>query len=249
MDDLVAMLLEALRSEKWNGVYNAVAPQAVTNREFTRELARALHRPALAPVPAIALKAALGEMAQVLLESQRVAPARLIAEGYSFRFPDLPSAFKNLFPGGDRVLEAKQWVPRPLEEVFPFFSEAKNLEELTPAFLNFRIQSISTPGIECGTRIRYQLRIRGVPATWVTHISDWSPPHSFVDEQESGPYSKWHHTHGFEPVAGGTLLTDRVVYRLPVGYLGDLAAGALVKRDVMQIFQYRKQKILERFAY
>jgi uncharacterized protein (TIGR01777 family) len=248
VDDVVSLFMEALRTPTWKGVYNAVAPHPVRNREFTRILAHALHRPALAPVPSLALRVAVGEMAQVLLESQRVEADRLMAAGYAFRFTTLEQALADLFPNGDRVLEASQWVPRPIEQVFPFFSEAKNLEQITPEFLNFNIVDVSTPQIELGTRIRYKLKIRGVPAGWLTHISAWSPPHRFVDEQEKGPYAKWHHTHSFEPMAGGTLLKDRVLFRLPVGFLGDVVAGALVKNDVSKIFQFRRQKITELFG-
>jgi uncharacterized protein (TIGR01777 family) len=78
------------------GVWNGVAPVAVTNREFTKELAQALHRPALLPVPALALKIAFGEMSEVLLESQHVAPRAAQAAGFRFRFPQLGPALADL---------------------------------------------------------------------------------------------------------------------------------------------------------
>jgi uncharacterized protein (TIGR01777 family) len=78
------------------GVFNGVAPFPVTNREFTRELARALGRPAILPIPAFALKLLFGEMAQVLLESQRVAPRAAEAAGFRFRFPQLAPALADL---------------------------------------------------------------------------------------------------------------------------------------------------------
>jgi NAD dependent epimerase/dehydratase family enzyme len=73
-----------------------VAPFPVTNREFTRELARGLGRPAILPIPAFALKLLFGEMAQVLLESQRVAPRAVEAAGFRFRFPQLAPALADL---------------------------------------------------------------------------------------------------------------------------------------------------------
>jgi uncharacterized protein (TIGR01777 family) len=78
------------------GVWNGVAPVPVTNREFTKELAHALHRPALFPMPGLALKAMFGEMSEVLLGSQRVAPRAAQAAGFRFRFPQLGPALADL---------------------------------------------------------------------------------------------------------------------------------------------------------
>lgn len=90
MQDVVGLVLRALEEETMSGVYNAVAPQPGRNREFTRALGRAVHRPALLPVPPLALRLVYKEMAdEALLVSQRVIPQRLEQEGYTFRVPDL----------------------------------------------------------------------------------------------------------------------------------------------------------------
>ncbi|MGZ3711131.1 MAG: SRPBCC family protein, partial [Bdellovibrionota bacterium] len=78
---------------------------------------------------------------------------------------------------------------------------------------------------------------------WRTRIEKWCPEESFVDRQLKGPYKDWHHTHEFKEVRGGTLMTDRVVYQLPFGILGDIAHFLLVKRDVKTIFAYRKSVV------
>jgi hypothetical protein len=94
VDDLVAMILAAVRDENWSGAINAVAPNAVTNAELTRELARAVRRPALLPAPAFAVRAALGEMAGELLGSRRVIPARATELGFRFRIDSLERALE-----------------------------------------------------------------------------------------------------------------------------------------------------------
>jgi uncharacterized protein (TIGR01777 family) len=97
LDDLVGVVLHALRSGELCGPVNAVAPVPVTNREFTEALGKVLSRPTLLPVPAFALRLALGEMADaLLLASARVAPRRLEETGYRFRFPELPAALRHL---------------------------------------------------------------------------------------------------------------------------------------------------------
>jgi hypothetical protein len=95
-DDLVELIRFAVEEPVLAGAVNAVAPAPVTNAEFTRRLAAALHRPALFPVPAVALRALFGEMASVVLDSQRVAPAAAQAAGFAFRYPELGSALRHL---------------------------------------------------------------------------------------------------------------------------------------------------------
>lgn len=146
-------------------------------------------------------------------------------------------------PAEPFVIRAEQFVPRPLEEVFDFFSRAENLEQLTPPFLNFRILSVQPNPVRQGTLIRYRLRWRVFPIYWTTRIEAWEPPHRFIDLQLKGPYSLWHHTHTFEAVEGGTMIRDEVRYRLPLGWLGRLAHALQVKRDVAGIFAYRRQAV------
>ncbi|HMS62158.1 MAG TPA: TIGR01777 family oxidoreductase [Solirubrobacteraceae bacterium] len=92
VDDVVGMYLAALDDPSWSGPVNATAPQPVTNREFSKALGRALHRPAVAPVPAFALRMLYGDMAEIVTEGQRAVPARAQELGYDFRHPDLDAA-------------------------------------------------------------------------------------------------------------------------------------------------------------
>jgi ligand-binding SRPBCC domain-containing protein len=140
---------------------------------------------------------------------------------------------------GERVFSTEQVLPLPRDRVFAFFAEPGNLEAITPPWLRFRILDRTTPGIERGTELTYRLRIHGLPVTWRSRIEEWEPGERFVDVQLRGPYAAWHHTHTFEDRDGGTLLRDRVVYRLPLGRLGHWLAGRLVASDVRAIFAYR----------
>jgi ligand-binding SRPBCC domain-containing protein len=132
--------------------------------------------------------------------------------------------------------------------VFPFFADAHNLERITPPFLKFRILGVSTPTLQTGSRIDYQLSLHGVPVRWQSLIEDWEPNRAFVDTQTRGPYQRWHHTHEFEPYQGGTVIRDRVHYELPLGALGELVAGRFVAKDVGTIFAFRRAKIREIFG-
>lgn len=146
------------------------------------------------------------------------------------------------------TLRREQWIPRPIEEVFGFFADARNLEEITPPWLGFRILAMDSGPISEGTEIRYRLRLHGIPIHWRTEIRQWKAPHLFVDVQRSGPYELWHHTHRFEAHEGGTKMFDVVRYRLPFGVLGRLVHTLKVRGDVGRIFDYRRQRVHELFA-
>jgi uncharacterized protein (TIGR01777 family) len=248
LDDLVALLRFAMESPQISGPINAVAPEPVTNATFAAALGRALHRPASLPVPAAALRLVLGEMSSVLLASQRVRPRSAERLGFTFRHLTLRSALEELCaePGHELVLE--QRIDRRPEQVFPFFADPTNLEKITPDFLRFRVLRSTTREIGDGTLIDYALHLHGLPLRWQSRIETWKPDRVFVDVQTRGPYALWHHTHEFEPDGSGTVIRDRVRYRLPFGALGDLVAGWMVRRDLQAVFDFRRQRIEELVA-
>ena len=94
VEDVVGLYVAALHDERWEGAVNASAPEPVTNREFSAALGRALHRPAILPVPALALRALYGEMADIVTEGQRAIPARALALGFEFRHTDVDEALR-----------------------------------------------------------------------------------------------------------------------------------------------------------
>ena len=96
MQDLLAMIEWAITNDNASGIYNGTAPNPATNRDLSRALGRVLHRPAFMPAPSFALRIALGEAAGLLVEGQHVTPERPLAEGFTFRFPEIEPAFRDL---------------------------------------------------------------------------------------------------------------------------------------------------------
>jgi ligand-binding SRPBCC domain-containing protein len=137
------------------------------------------------------------------------------------------------------------WLPRPIHEIFEFFSNAQNLEQLTPSSLQFHILTPTPIQIQQGTEIEYRLKIRGIPIRWRSKIAVWDPPHRFVDEQLRGPYRQWIHEHRFTEHAGGTTCEDTVKYA-PIG--GAIINKLFVSREVQQIFAYRTQRLQALFS-
>jgi len=142
------------------------------------------------------------------------------------------------------TLETEQWLPREPEELFRFFADATNLEQLTPPWLHFHITRL--PGeMRKGARIEYRLRLHGIPLRWHSEITDWAPPLRFADTQIRGPYRSWIHEHCFERRDGGTRMRDRVRY--------EVTGGALVRKfivapDLARIFQFRKDRLTSFFG-
>jgi uncharacterized protein (TIGR01777 family) len=95
LDDLVGIYLAAIDHPTFNGAINASAPEPATNKEFAKALGHAVHRPAMAPVPAMAIKLMYGEMAQIVLKGVRMVPGRAAELGYEFQHPDLDEALRD----------------------------------------------------------------------------------------------------------------------------------------------------------
>ncbi len=143
------------------------------------------------------------------------------------------------------TLERTQVVPRTVDETVAFFAAPANLEALTPPWLRFRIVSAPVE-LEAGSRLRYRLRLFGVPIRWLTEITAWHPPRGFTDLQLAGPYPLWEHSHRFTAVEGGTEVYDVVRYRVPGGPLAPLVDRLLVARWLRDIFDYRRDRLTER---
>lgn len=250
IDDLVQVFLDAIAG-KISGVINGTAPNPVTNAEMTKALAKALHVVGMPPVPSLGLKLLYGELSQVLLEGQKVVPQILNESGFKFQYPRVESALEALrgdLGPGEQTLVTEVWLKSPRSEVFQFFCDERNLEKITPPEMLFKVLSRSTDQIQKGTLIDYDLRIRGVPVRWRTLIAEFVMNSHFVDEQLKGPYTKWRHLHTFEDLAGGTLMRDVVVYKVPMGLLGRWAASPLVDHDVREIFKFRSGAIRQFFG-
>lgn len=142
------------------------------------------------------------------------------------------------------ILERRQVIDRNRHETFAFFSDAFNLERITPRFLRFRILTPPPIRMQAGTIIEYELALFGARFHWQTLIEKWTPEESFVDVQLKGPYSLWRHTHTYEAIEGNrTLARDRVEYAVPFGLFGRIAHALFVKQALKKIFDYRAESI------
>ena len=144
----------------------------------------------------------------------------------------------------DHELHTTLELPLPRDDVFAFFAAAANLQRITPPELRFEILTPLPLEMRRGTLLEYRLGLFGFPFGWRTRIAAWDPPHGFIDVQLEGPYSAWEHTHVFAVTETGTLIDDRVRYRLPLSPLGD-AAHPLVRRQLARIFSYRQGAVRE----
>ncbi|MBA2302129.1 MAG: SRPBCC family protein [Acidobacteria bacterium] len=162
----------------------------------------------------------------------------------------LLNTFADALATGDRpnqgiqVIHEETLVPASLEETFAFFSDAANLERLTPTWLNFRIRSTTPLTMRAGLEIDYVIGLRGFPIPWKTRIDVWEPGVRFVDRQVNGPYLWWHHEHRFEEAIDGTRVIDHVEFVPRLRWI----TGGFVRRDVEKIFQHRGVTLRQIFA-
>src|SRR5829696_1631863 len=147
-------------------------------------------------------------------------------------------------------LYSKQNIPKSLEEVWGFFSDANNLLNVTPPHLNLKVTNkVYGDTVYAGQVMTYIVKpLLGIPLSWMTEIRHVEPLKYFVDEQRKGPYKLWHHQHHFKSIEGGVEMIDIVHYRLPFGPIGNIANGLIVKKELEKIFSYRYQKIVELFG-
>jgi len=139
-------------------------------------------------------------------------------------------------------------IAKPIDEVFTFFSDAHNLEKITPAQLNFRILTPGPIEMRKGTLIKYRLSLFMIPFSWLTEISEWDPPHRFADTQLKGPYKQWIHVHSFKSEGSETVMSDHVQYQLPNLPFSENVHRWFVRNQVEQIFTYREQVIQRIFS-
>jgi ligand-binding SRPBCC domain-containing protein len=135
-------------------------------------------------------------------------------------------------------------VSAPLSETFAFFADAANLQRITPPWLHFSILTPMPVQMRIGLEIAYRLSLYGLPMPWRSRIDVYQPGVCFVDRQIVGPYRWWRHEHRFEAVPDGTRVIDRVDYAPRVGWL----SGAVVRRDLGRIFDYRHDALRRIFS-
>ena len=144
----------------------------------------------------------------------------------------------------DHVLEARVWLGRPRPGVFAFFADPANLARITPPSLGVRLLTPAA-AMTAGAVLDYRVRWLGVPLRWRAFVREYDPPFRFLDVQLLGPYARWEHRHRFLEEDGGTVVEDRVVYRLPLGPLGRALHAAVVGRQLRAAWAYRRRRLGE----
>ena len=144
----------------------------------------------------------------------------------------------------DHVLQTRVWIGRSRPDVFAFFADPANLERLTPPACRLRLLT-ATDGMTAGAVLDYQLRWLGIPLRWRAYVREFDPPFRFLDVQLTGPCVRWEHRHRFLEEEGGTLVEDRVVYRLPLGPVGRLLHAVVVGWQLRAAWAYRARRLAE----
>lgn len=147
------------------------------------------------------------------------------------------------------TLHKKQNLPISKETAWDFLSDPKNLKTITPDYMGFHILSGADRPMFSGQIIQYIVTpVLGIKTKWVTEITHVREGEYFVDEQRFGPYALWHHKHFIKDIDGGVEMEDIIDYKIPFGFIGQLAHPILVKPKLEEIFSYRKEKLESLFG-
>lgn len=146
-------------------------------------------------------------------------------------------------------LHSKQALPITKDKAWDFLSDPTNLKVITPEHMGFHILSGTDRPMFSGQIIQYKVSpFPGYTTKWVTEITHVNEGNYFVDEQRFGPYALWHHKHFIKEIEGGVEMEDIIDYKIPFGIIGQLAHPLIVKKQLLQIFKYREQKLKELFG-
>jgi ligand-binding SRPBCC domain-containing protein len=163
----------------------------------------------------------------------------------------LPESFNLVFESiqaDTYKLRASQNIQLPRKQVFTFFQDPRNLPEITPDWLHFRMLDYDA-GAEVFEGAEYDYTIKWLPWLWRTgwrsRIIHYTPPETFTDIQLKGPYRSWEHLHLFKEIPEGTRIDDIVTYRLPLGFIGEIVHLAMIRDQLEDIFSYRAIRINE----
>lgn len=149
------------------------------------------------------------------------------------------------------IIRTEQKLPITLDAAWDFISSPFNLEVITPQDMKFDVTNgvLKTDKMYAGQLICYKLTpLLNIKMEWVTEITHVKDHSYFIDEQRFGPYAFWHHQHFLEPIEGGVIMRDIVHYKLPLGFLGNIAHWLFVKNKLKGIFDFRFQKMEELFG-
>ena len=147
------------------------------------------------------------------------------------------------------VLDESQNLPISLDKAWSFFSDPRNLAEITPSSLGLRITSEPGDKMYAGMIITYLVSpVLGIPISWITEITHVDEPHLFIDEQRFGPYRFWHHQHQFHQIEGGVEIRDIVHYSPFIGPFDVIVNELVAKKKLREIFSYRRNYLERRFG-
>jgi hypothetical protein len=145
----------------------------------------------------------------------------------------------------DHILEQRLRIDRARPEVFACFADPRQASQFLPRWVRVILVNEGEPAMGAGAVLDYRVTVLGVSCAWRAFVREFDPPFRFLDVQLRGPFARWEHRHRFLAVGGGTLMEDRLVYRLPLGLAGRAAHAALLGRLMTAAWRFRTRRIGE----
>ncbi len=146
-------------------------------------------------------------------------------------------------------LHSRQYLPISQKVAWDFLANPNNLKLITPTAMGFEILSGTDKAMFSGQIIQYNVTpLPGYSTRWVSEITQVNEGNYFVDEQRFGPYALWHHKHFIHETKNGVEIEDIIDYKIPFGIFGRIAHALFIKKQLITIFKYREDKLIELFG-
>lgn len=250
LEDVVRFLVYALENEEISGTYNLVGPNNTNQQDFHQQLCKYTRSFSWMKIPSLAASLILGKRASMLTENCLVTSSKISKTNFKFKFNNTQTMLEDLF--SHRIHKNKHFFGSCIylninqEEMWDFMSNEKNLEQITPSWLNFKVLHKTHEHLQKGSIITYKLSLKGIPISWQSLISDWKENKFFADTQIKGPYGLWYHQHLFVPLQNGMLMYDYIDYDVPLWPFGEIGLW-MIKKDLKKIFNFRSKILTQKF--
>lgn len=249
--DFLSFISHAIADQSYRGVYNVCSPEPTDYSIAHQELKKYYPSGINLPVPIFVVRMAMGVQANLVLQSSRVVPKRLLDRGFVFRFASFDKALKDLLSYKINNLTVSYhqfFLPVPRKDAYKKLAKISNWVHLYPKNLGLSVTSASSPTVREGAEVGYSLRYLGVAMNWKEKVFNCDPGHAFQVVQLYGPFTVYEISRTFTEIGGGTLYDVRQRYQMPYGPILNYLANKTIKKTHEEVKTYQQQLFREWFG-
>lgn len=242
--DFLSFISHAIADQSFRGVYNVCSPEPTDYSIAHRELKKYYPTGMNIPIPIFVVRLALGVQANLVLQSSRILPKRLLGRGFVFKFPSFDTAIKDLLDYKINNLTVSYdqfYLPVHRKQAYKKLATVSNWAHLYPKSLGLSVTTTTSPTIREGTEVGYSLRYLNVAMTWKEKVFNCDPGHAYQVVQLHGPFTIYEISRTFTEIGNGTLYEVMQRYQLPYGPILNYMANKRIKKTHKEVRAYQQQ--------